>query len=141
MRRVSFTAYGHENVVGDHRTTVELTSEDFLTPQGTCIVGIRSTISLNDLDDGIKKIATSKSTRITLRFSVGKITEEIIGHGSPGLSYTDSISMVARTSDYECGRTLMVMADKAASDLKRDLVAQMQIPNRPIECELVFTTE
>jgi len=141
MRRVSFTAYGHENVVGDHRTTVELTSEGFLTPQGTCIVGIRSTITLNDLDDDIKKMATSKRTQITLRLSVGKINEEIVGYGSPGLSYTDSISMVARTSDYECGRTLMVRADKAASDLRRDLVAQMEISNRPIECELVFTTE
>ena len=141
MRRVSFSAYGHENVVGDHRTTVEITSEDFLTPQGTCIVGIRSTMTLSNLDDDIKKMAASGDTRITLKLSVGRITEVITGWGSPGLSYSDSTSMVARTSDYECGRTLLVRADKAASGLSRELVAQLQTPNIPIECELAFTTE
>lgn len=141
MRRVSFTAYGHENVVGDHRTTVELTSENFLTLQGTCIIGILSTMTLSALDDDIKMMAASVDTQITLKLRAGGITEVITGWGSPGLSYSDSTSMVSRTSDYECGRTLMVRADKAASGLSRELIDHLQTPNTPIECELIFTTE
>ncbi|MDF1537792.1 MAG: DUF371 domain-containing protein [Candidatus Thorarchaeota archaeon] len=141
MRRVSFTAYGHENVVGNHRTTVELTSEGFLTPQGTCIIGILSTMTLSALDEDIKKMAALASTRITLKLRVSGIAEEITGWGSPGLNYSDSMSMVARTSDYECGRTLMIRANKAASDLSREFVAHLQKLNNPIECELIYTTE
>ncbi len=138
MQRVRFQAYGHENVIGEHKTTVELTSEDYLTKQGTCILGVRSSITLNQLDTVVKELASLSSTRIVLRLSVDGLTEEVIGSGSPGLTYTDSTSMVARTSTFECGRTLMVNADKAASDLKRDFVDRLKESGVVIECELLY---
>ena len=114
MQRVRFRAYGHENVIGEHKTTVELTSEDHLTRRGSCIVGISSDITLDRLESKIKEMAMKSSTKIVLRMSVDELNEEVTGTGSPGLTYTDPISMVARTSTFECGRTLMVNADKAA---------------------------
>ena len=138
MLRVQFKAYGHENVIGEHKTTVELTSEDFLTKQGTCIVGVRADITLDQLDSRFKELALQSSTRIVLRMKIDGLTEEVTGTGSPGLIYTDSTSMVARTSNFECGRTLMVNADKAASDLSRDFVDLLKNSNVTLECELLF---
>jgi hypothetical protein len=140
MQRVQFKAYGHENVVGEHMTTVELTAEDYLTKQGTCIVGVSSDTTLNQLDFEIKKLASISSTKIILRMSINGMTEEVTGTGSPRLTYTDSTSMVARTSTFECGRTLMVNADKAASDLSRDFVDRLKASSVVIECELVYIT-
>ena len=140
MQRVQFKAYGHENVIGEHKTTIELTSEDFLTKKGTCIVGVDSDISLNQMDSKIKRLASMSSTKIVLRMSINGLTEEVIGTGSPGLTYTDSTSMVARTSTFECGRTLMVNADKAASDLSRDFVDRLKVNGVVIECELTYVT-
>jgi hypothetical protein len=141
MQRVRFRAYGHENIIGEHKTTVELTSEDFLTRQGTCIVGVRADITLNKLDPRIKELAALANTKIVLRMSIDGVTEEVTGTGSPGLTYADSTSMVARTSTFECGRTLMVNADKAASDLSRDFVDRLKVDNLTIECELVYITQ
>ncbi|MFW9907321.1 MAG: DUF371 domain-containing protein [Candidatus Thorarchaeota archaeon] len=141
MQRVVFLAYGHENVIGSHRTTTELTSEDFLTTQGTCIVGIGANLTLNRLDQTIKNLAKSGQTKIILRLSAGNHSDEIIGRGSKGLTYSSDLSMVARTSSYECDRTLMVLADKAAANLDRKLVSQMQISGNPIECEIEFVSE
>ncbi|MHA2423483.1 MAG: DUF371 domain-containing protein [Candidatus Thorarchaeota archaeon] len=141
MHQVSFRAYGHENVIGDHRTTVELTSEDFLTRTGTCIIGIRSDLTLQTLSDEIKTLVRSEKTKIILRLSVDGVSEEIVGRGSSGLTYEDNVSMVARTSTFECGRTLMVEADKAASDIDRKLISILQNPDTIIDCELVFITE
>jgi hypothetical protein len=141
MQRVQFKAYGHENVVGAHKTTVELTAEDYLTKQGTCIVGVSSDMTLNQLDLEIKKMASISSTKIILRMSINGLTEEVTGTGSPGLTYTDSTSMVARTSTFECARTLMVNADKAASDLSRDFVDRLKASSVVIECELVYITQ
>lgn len=138
MQRVQFKAYGNENVVGDHKTTVELTSEDFLTKQGSCIVGIRTEITLNQLNPRIKELAALSSTKIVLKMSVDGLTEQVNGTGSPGLTYTDSTSMVARTSTFECGRTLMVNADKAASDLNRDFIDRLKENEVVIECELLY---
>ena len=141
MLKVQFKAFGHENVMGEHKTTVELTSEDFLTKQGTCIIGIRTDITLDQLNSKIKELAKLSSTKIVLRMSVDGLTEEVRGTGSPGLSYADSTSMVARTSTFECGRTLMVNADKAASDLSRDFIDRLRDGGAILECELHYITK
>ena len=138
MQRVRFKAYGHENVIGEHKTTVELTSEEFLTKQGTCIVGVSSDMTLDQLSPKIKKLASLPSTNIVLSMSVDGLTEEVTGTGSLGLTYSDLTRIVARTSTFECGRTLMVNADKAASNLNRDFVNRLKMNGVVIECELVY---
>ena len=140
MRKVQFKAYGHQNVIGEHRTTVELTTEDFLTHQGTCIVGVRADLTLNELDDEIKKLALLETTTITLRLCIERLVEEVTGNGGSGLTYSDSTSMVARKSSYQCGRTLMINADKAASDLNREFIEKLKDDAAEISCELIFST-
>jgi hypothetical protein len=141
MRKVVFRAYGHENIIGEHRTTIELTSENWVTKRGTCIIGVKSERTLYSLDDDIRNLAKLPETRILLRLTVGGICQEIEGRGSPGLTYSDMTSMVARTSDYECGRTVMVRANKAASNLDRDFIAHLKHSDCVIKCELVYITQ
>ncbi|MFW9919586.1 MAG: DUF371 domain-containing protein [Candidatus Thorarchaeota archaeon] len=139
MRSVSFRAFGHENVVGDHRTTLEVTSEGFLTPQGTCIIGIRSELTLDRLEEDIKAMARLEKTEIRFVLTIDDMKEEIVGHGSPGLTYSDRTSMVVRTSSFECPRTLMINADKAAINLGRDFIEKLRNPKQEIICQIVFT--
>ncbi|MHA2386933.1 MAG: DUF371 domain-containing protein, partial [Candidatus Thorarchaeota archaeon] len=63
------------------------------------------------------------------------------GRGDPGLTYLDAVSMVARKSSFVCDRTLMVGADKAASDLDRSFVNALRDSSVSIECELLFVIE
>lgn len=138
MYCTQFKAFGHENVIGKHKTTTEITSEDFLTHQGTCIIGVRATQTLSDLDSRIKEVVRVETTKIVLLMKVNDIIEQITGTGAPGLTYSDSVSMVARTSSYQCGRTLMIHADKAASDLSNDFVGGLKDRNAILFCELHF---
>jgi hypothetical protein len=138
MYCIPFRAFGHENVIGKHKTTVEITSEEFLTRQGTCIVGIRATQTLASLGSTIKELATLETTKIILVMDVNGIIEQVTGTGGPGLTYSDSVSMVARTSSYQCGRTLMIHADKAASDLSEDFVNSLKESRTVMNCELHF---
>jgi hypothetical protein len=138
MYCIPFRAFGHENVIGKHKTTVEITSEEFLTRQGTCIVGIRATQTLASLGSTIKELATLETTKIILVMDVNGIIEQVTGTGGPDLTYSDSVSMVARTSSYQCGRTLMIHADKAASDLSEDFVNSLKESRTVMSCELHF---
>ena len=138
MHLVPFKAYGHENVIGDHKTTVEITTEDFLTKQGTCIVGIRATQRLSDLSSEIKELVTLETTKIILIMEIDGMVEKITGTGGKDLTYSDSTSMVARTSSYQCDRTLMINADKAASDLSREFIGLLKNESAEINCELQF---
>ncbi|MFW9768338.1 MAG: DUF371 domain-containing protein [Candidatus Thorarchaeota archaeon] len=141
MRRVRFNAYGHQNVIGEHKSTVEITSEDYLTKQGTCIVGVRANLTLNELDTEIKEMARLNTTKIVLKMMVDGLVEEVTGTGGSRLTYSDSTSMVARTSSYQCGRTLMINADKAASDLSRKFIDRLKDNNVEMTCELTFFTQ
>jgi hypothetical protein len=138
MYIVPFRAFGHNNVVGKHQTTLEITSENFLTRQGTCIVGVRATQTLAGLDSAIKALASLETTKIVLMMEVNGIIEQVTGTGGPGLTYSDSVSMVARTSSYQCGRTLLIHADKAASDLDERFVNSLKDSNTVMSCELHF---
>ncbi|MHA2020433.1 MAG: DUF371 domain-containing protein [Candidatus Thorarchaeota archaeon] len=141
MPRVRFQARGHANVIGKHKTTVEITTEDYLTREGTCIIGIRADQALNEVPDEIKALAASEKTKIILKLKAGNLTEEVAGRGNPGLTYSDTVSMVARKSSFVCDRTLMVGADKAASDLDRSFVNALRDSSVSIECELLFVIE
>ena len=138
MHLVQFKAYGHENIIGEHGTTVEITAEDFLTKQGTCIVGIRATQKLSDLSSEVKDLVTLESTRIVLIMEIDGVIERITGWGGKGLTYSNSTSMVARTSSFQCDRTLMIKADKAASDLDREFVGLLKKTSAEMNCELQF---
>ena len=141
MRRVQFKAYGHQNVIGEHKSTVELTSENHLTQQGTCIVGVSAHLTLDDLDTEIKELAQLESTTIVLKMDVDGLVEKVTGTGGSGLTYSDPTSMVARISSFECDRTLMINADKAASDLSRDFIERLKESDVVIDCELVYSTQ
>ena len=141
MHLIRFKAYGHENVIGEHKTTVELTTEDYLTKQGTCIVGVRATQKLSDIASEVRRLVTLETTKIVLVMEIAGIREQVTGTGGNNLSYTDSVGMVARTSSFQCGRTLMINADKAASDLSREFVSLLTKDGVEMDCELHFITE
>lgn len=122
-------ARGHANVSATHASTFEVTTENFLTPAGDCIVGIDADAAPADFPDTFREACRSHDARVTavldVRDEAGDDTEHtdtIAGRGHPDLTFANETSMVFRTSDYVDDRTVMIGADKAAGDLDRDLV-------------------
>lgn len=120
-----FTATGHEHVQATHESTLEVTTEDFLTPAGDCIVGIQADLAPADLSPAFTRAARDESVSIAMTLEVGDRSVTVTGRGDPDLTFDNTVSMVARTSDYVDDRTIMVEADTAAADLDRDLVAAL----------------
>lgn len=118
-------ARGHPNVLAKHRTTIELTSEDFLTRAGDCIIGICADKSPADFPKALKE-ALKSGKKIRITFECGGFKDAVTAYGDPRLTLTDKKSMVIRKSDYACGRTLCVRADKAAVDLDRRLIGELK---------------
>ncbi|MCS3900395.1 DUF371 domain-containing protein [Methanococcus voltae] len=125
--KLQFKAMGHKNVKSTHKSTLELTKEDYLTPTGDCIVGINSTVAINDLQKEFKEqLKQGKSLKITLKCKdkeTNEIYEDtIISKGSKDLILNHNTDMVIRKSTYICPRTLSINANKSAKDLNRDLI-------------------
>ncbi len=115
-------ARGHEHVDATHSSTLELTSDDFLTPAGDCIVGIGADRVPAEFDPAFVSACQNTEAAIECVLEAGGHRDVITGRGDPKLSFTDDRSLVCRTSTYVDDRTVIVDADAAAADLDRDLV-------------------
>jgi hypothetical protein len=121
----TITAHGHEHVQATHESTVEFTSDDWLTPAGDCILGVEADQVPADFDPAFVDAAQSADAEITVTIEAGDHSQTIAGRGHPELTFDDDRSMVARTSTYTDDRTVMIDADAAAADIDRGLVAAL----------------
>ncbi|MDB2270019.1 DUF371 domain-containing protein [Halorubrum ezzemoulense] len=124
-------ATGHEHVSAEHASTFELTTDDWLTPAGDCIVGVEADRSPRDFSAEFREAcrdadATIEATLVVDAGDDETFEQTITGRGDPDLALLDDRSMVGRTSDYtDDERTILVDGDGAAADLDRDLVAAL----------------
>ena len=118
-------ARGHENVQSTHASTFEITSDDWLTPAGDCILAIEADRTPADFAEEFVDAAQSHEATITATLSTDDHTHTITGRGHPDLTYEGDRSAVGRNSDYVDDRTIMVGAEGAAESVDRDLVAAL----------------
>jgi len=123
-------ATGHENVTAEHASTFELTTDDWLTPAGDCIVGVEADRTPRDFSAAFREACRDADATIeaTLTVDAGddEFRETVTGRGDPDLALLDDRSMVGRTSDYtDDERTILVDGDAAAGDLDRDFVSAL----------------
>ena len=115
-------AEGHEHVRAEHASTWELTSDDWLTPAGDCILGVEADTVPSDFDEAFVAACRDADATIEATLRVDGHEQTVTGSGHPDLTFADDRSLVARTSDYVDDRTVMVDADAAAADIDRALV-------------------
>ena len=118
-------AKGHKNVSATHRTTLEITKEDYLTTTGHCIIGIEADKSMADFSEEFReKLRNAK--KIVVEIEVEGLKEVIVGEGHRDLILNHPTDIVIRKSSYICPRTLMINADKSAKDINREIVKKLK---------------
>jgi hypothetical protein len=128
----SLTAYGHTNLRGTHKTTLEITKAANVTPKGDCIVAVNASKSLCDLDKSLKAIIVQPLSNVVLTLEVNEVADEIRGFGDPRLSLTSDEDIVCRKSNFASERTLMVRANKAAIDIDRRIIQALKDPRKEV---------
>jgi hypothetical protein len=116
---------GHEHVSAEHGSTFEVTTDDWLTPAGDCILAVEADRAPADFDEGFVEACRDEAATITAVLEAGGHRAVVEGRGDPRLTFDSDRSAVGRTSDYVDDRTVMVDADAAAADLDRTLVAAL----------------
>lgn len=113
--------YGHENVRATHKTTLEITKEEHLTPKGDCIIGVRASASVKDLPEELKKkVWEGGKLEFILEVSKERFTFYAFGHRELALSHP--LDIVIRKSSFLSDRTLAIKSTAAAIDIPRDIV-------------------
>lgn len=129
-------AYGHENIRATHKTTLEITKESTLTKRGDCVIAVGATKGTKDLSPGFKEAMKRQDAHTTITIEANGIREVVKARGSPQLLFTHPTDMVVRKSNYICGRTITIKANKAARDISRKLIEKIQNPDQKIKITL-----
>ena len=124
--KYTFTVKGHPNVTSKHRTTFEFTRDEEIGKTADCIIGVSSDVELGDFPPELRKAIKDEKNLIRIRLETENAKDEIKGYGHSELTLDHPTDMVARKSEFKCNRTLMIRADKAAVDLKRDLIEDLK---------------
>ena len=110
---MEFIAYGHENIIGKHKTTIEFTKDDFVTKKGDCILGIK-----------LSEVPKAFSGKVKIKLKVGDSEDEIVAIANKNFKHSNEF--VVRKSDFLDSRTFATNADKAAVDIKREIVEKLK---------------
>jgi len=122
---VRVRARGHDNVTARHGSTFELTTDDWLTPAGDCILAVEADTAPAAFPDSFAEACRSTDATVTVELRAGDHTQTVSASGDERLTFDSERSAVVRASDYVDDRTVAVGADAAAADLDRDLVAAL----------------
>ena len=129
-------AHGHENIQATHKTTLEITKQQRLSKEGTCIIAVSATKALADLSSRFKETIRENNAKLTVLIEAGKTADLMNASGSSHLILTHSTDMVIRKSDYVCSRTLAIKADKAAYGLSKNIVTELKNPRQRVKITL-----
>jgi len=129
-------AFGHENILATHKTTFEITKETHLTKRGNCIIAVKATKGATDLSKEFKRAARKENAKITITIEADAVKEVVNAQGSSRLLFTHPTDLVIRKSDYVCGRTLAVKADKASCDFSRQLIERLKDSSQRVRITL-----
>jgi hypothetical protein len=119
---------GHPNVRSAHPTTIEITTDDHLTENGDCIIGVRASKACAQLDGRVKDGLRRRGSSVTIRISVGNYSYVVNARGDPRLGLSHPHDMVVRKSEFISDRTLAVHADSASKNIPREIVRLLQDP-------------
>jgi hypothetical protein len=128
-------AYGHPNITATHTTTLEITKASDMGKDADCIIGIRANKGCKDLSKDFKD-ALKLGKKIEITLEADGIYDKIEAFGSPALKLSNSEDIVVRKSDFIDGRTLAILADKSANELRQDFVEKVRNPNMEIKITL-----
>jgi hypothetical protein len=123
---------GHPRVTALHRSTFEVTRDAEISEAADCIVAVGADKGAASLSGSFKNAAARDDAFITCTIEAGGFRDTVTGWGSGEMTFAVEDSMVFRVSNYVCGRTVMIYADKPAARLDRALIKALAEGNKAI---------
>jgi hypothetical protein len=131
---------GHPLVRATHPTTFEVTTEDHLTRQGDCIIGVRADRGAGGLSPEFRRALADDRAVLVTRLNAGGFSAEVHGHGSSRMTLEHTADLVWRRSGFVCPRTVAILCDRTAATLPRELIRALR-EGSELEVEMVTVVE
>jgi hypothetical protein len=117
---------GHPLVSATHPTTFEVTSEEALSVNGHCIIGVAADKGAADLSAEFRRVICHDDAQLTTTLSCGGLAVVVRSAGSAAFTLTHPTDFVWRKSSFVCGRTIGIRSDTVAKSLPGPFVRLLQ---------------
>jgi uncharacterized protein len=130
LERITF--HGHENILGTHKNTLEITKDECMSKRADCIIGVGAEKGCADLCSETKRWLWDGKW-LGLEIRCAHVSFSFVGRGSSTLDLKDPNEIVFRKSDFTSSRTLALRCSHAACDIPRKMISFLQDPNTSAE--------
>jgi uncharacterized protein len=125
-------ARGHENILCNHKTTIEITKDNHLSKKGNCILAIMASKACYDLND-ILKSQIWRGKKIYVILKTGRFQDSFYGYGSEKLPLLNHSDIVFRKSDFICERTALINCNKASNQINKKIINSLNNPQTELK--------
>ncbi|MDI6825910.1 MAG: DUF371 domain-containing protein [Candidatus Aenigmarchaeota archaeon] len=116
-------AHGHPGIIATNKTKMKITRGN--GPNDDGVIGVRANKACIDLKPEVKeRLKLSEDMKITI--NVDGMEDKIIAYGSPALELKDKNDIVIKKTDSIDSKTMAILADKSAYDLKEELKKKLK---------------
>ncbi|MFQ5621365.1 MAG: DUF371 domain-containing protein [Candidatus Nanoarchaeia archaeon] len=129
---LQFTAWGHPNVTGNHRTTLEFTKADGIGIKADCIIGVRANFDCNKIKEFMKH-----SYDFVMHIVVGD--ESVSLTAQYNVKFDDDEEIVLRMGLHDSTRTLGLAASMGANSLSRIMIERLKDPQQEVLVQIEKT--
>lgn len=128
-------AWGYPDITATNDMMIKIIKEERPLNDKDCIIGVKANKSCKDLDESFKDFLKF-GKRIKITISVNGVQDNIKAFGSPALELTNEKNIIITKSDFIDGKTLAILADKAACDLKKELIKKLKNQKNRLDIKL-----
>lgn len=133
--REEIIAHGHPNITATHTTTLEITKDAEIKKDADCIIAVGANKACKDLNKELHH-ALKEGKKLEITLEAEGVVDRIKAFGSPALELNHPRDIVIRKSDFIDSRTLVILADKSANEIRQDLVEKLR--NSKTEVKIIL---
>jgi len=133
--REEIFAHGHPHVESANRETIVITKEMEIKRDTDAVIAISSDKACKDLNNEFKN-ALKEAKRVEITIEAEGERDKIVAYGSPALKLTNSEDIVIRKDSFIDGRTVAILSDKSANELRQELVEKLRVSGATVKITL-----
>ena len=128
-------AYGSLKISATNSSMLKITKSEDALKDSDAVVGVKADKACKDLKSDLKN-ALKEAKKIEIAIKCGGEEDIITAYGSPALRFSSAEEIIVRRDDVIDGKTVAILADKSANELKQDLVEKLRNPNATVKITL-----
>ncbi len=130
------TAYGDSSIVAVSKSSFTIIKSSEIKTDKDSVVAVGANKSAAELNPEFIRSLRDSGKKIEITIEADGIEDVVTAYSSPALKLNNDKSIVVRKDDVIDGRVVAILADKSATDLKKDLIEKLKDPKTKVKITL-----